>query len=97
MSRCLPILFRLYVNKKTAAKKRLRYRRRPELAVEMPAVLCKRQENRRFHVIADSADGGQSVLGQLPETGDLTSDFGMRIHPISKGSGDPPTPDPFPI
>ncbi|MFH1111148.1 MAG: transposase [Planctomycetota bacterium] len=73
----LPILFRLYVNKKTATKKRLRYRTRPELAVEMLTVLCKRHENRPFHVVADSAYGGQSVLGQLPENCDLTSRLGL--------------------
>lgn len=74
----LPILFRLYVNKKTAAKnKKLRYRTRPELAVEMLGVLCKRHENRRFHVVGDSAYGGQSVLGHLPENCDLTSRLGL--------------------
>lgn len=69
----LPILFRLYVNKKTAAKKRLRYRTRPELAVEMLAKLCNAREHRCFHVVADSAYGGQSVLAHLPENCDLTS------------------------
>lgn len=79
----LPILFRLYVNKKTAAKnRRLACRTRPELAVEMLAVLCERRGNRRFHVIADSAYGGQSVLGQLPENCDLTSrlDLDARLY-----------------
>lgn len=69
----LPILFRLYVNKKTAAKKRLRYRTRPELAVEMLAKLCNARKHRCFHVVADSAYGGQSVLAHLPENCDLTS------------------------
>jgi hypothetical protein len=80
----LPILFRLYVNKKTAAKKHLRYRTRPELAVEMLAVLCTRHENRRFHVIADSAYGGQSVLARLPENCDLTSrlDLAARLYDL---------------
>lgn len=78
----LPILFRLYVNKKTAAKKRLRYRTRPELAVELLALLCNRHENQRFHVVADSAYGGQSVLGQLPDNCDLTSrlDLDARLY-----------------
>jgi len=78
----LPILFRLYVNKKTAAKKRLRYRTRPELGVEMLNVLCQRHEKRRFHVIGDSAYGGQSVLGHLPENCDLTSrlDLDARLY-----------------
>jgi SRSO17 transposase len=74
----LPILFRLYVNKKTAAKKKLRYRTRPELAVELLAALCKRHENRRFHVVGDSAYGGQSVLAHLPGNCDLTSRLGLN-------------------
>ena len=74
----LPILFRLYVNQKTAAKKRLRHRTRPELAVEMLTVLCKRHENRRFHAIGDSAYGGQSVLAHLPANCDLTSRLGLN-------------------
>ncbi len=78
----LPVLFRLYVNKKTAAKKGLRYRTRPELAVEMLGVLCKHYENRRFHAIADSAYGGQSVLANLPANCDLTSrlDLDARLY-----------------
>ena len=32
---CLPILFRLYLNKKSAQRDRRKYRTRPELAVEM--------------------------------------------------------------
>jgi DDE superfamily endonuclease len=70
---CLPILFRLYLNKKAAAKHRRAYRTRPELAVELLGVLCKHRENRRFHAVADSAYGGKSVLGMLPSNCDLTS------------------------
>jgi hypothetical protein len=70
---CLPILFRLYLNKKSAAKHRRTYRTRPELAVELLELLCKCRENRRFHVVADSAYGGQSVLCCLPKNCDLTS------------------------
>jgi hypothetical protein len=70
---CLPILFRLYLNKKSALKHRRTYRTRPELAVELLELLCKCRENRRFHVVADSAYGGQSVLCCLPKTCDLTS------------------------
>ena len=69
----LPILFRLYLNKSKAAKHRRVYRTRPELAVEMLAVLCGQRKNRRFHAVADSAYGGQSVLCQLPANCDLTS------------------------
>jgi hypothetical protein len=69
----LPILFRLYLNKKSAEKHRRVYRSRPELAVEMLKLLCGSRKNRRFHAIADSAYGGQSVLGNLPANCDLTS------------------------
>ncbi len=69
----LPLLFRLYLNKKSAAKHRRVYRTRPELAVEMLSVLCHCRKNRRFHAVADSAYGGQSVLCFLPANCDLTS------------------------
>lgn len=79
---CLPILFRLYLNKKAAAKHRRAYRTRPELAVELLNVLCKHRDNRRFHAVADSAYGGKSVLGMLPDNCDLTSRLvkGARLH-----------------
>src|SRR5262249_50853103 len=70
---CLPILFRLYLNKAAAAKHRRAYPSRPELAVEMLTFLCQARKSRRFHVIADSAYGGQSVLNYLPANCDLTS------------------------
>lgn len=70
---CLPILFRLYLNKKSAAKHRRVYRSRPELAVELLTLLCRGEKTRRFHVVADSAYGGQSVLNYLPNNCDLTS------------------------
>jgi hypothetical protein len=79
---CLPVLFRLYISKQTIARRGGRYRPRPELAVEMLAVLCKRHEYRRFHVVADSAYGGKSVLLNLPANCDLTSrlDLDARLH-----------------
>ena len=70
---CLPILFRLYLNKDAAAKSHRVYKTRPELAVEMLALLCQARKSRRFHAIADSAYGGQSVLNHLPKNCDLTS------------------------
>jgi hypothetical protein len=79
---CLPILFRLYSSKQTVAKRGGRYHTRPQLAVQMLGVLCRAYENRRFHVLADSAYGGQSVLCHLPENCDLTSrrDLKARLH-----------------
>ena len=69
----LPILLRLYLNKNAADKHRRVYRTRPQLAVRMLGVLCSAYKSRRFHVIADSAYGGQSVLNRLPINCDLTS------------------------
>jgi len=70
---CLPVLFRLYLNKARAEQHRRVYRTRPELAVQMLRLLCEHQEKQRFHVVADSAYGGQSVLNCLPTNCDLTS------------------------
>jgi len=69
----LPILFRLYLNQDGAKKARRVYRTRPQLAVQMLEVVCKAHETRRFHAVADSAYGGQSVLNFLPINCDLTS------------------------
>lgn len=70
---CLPILFRLYLNKSAAARHRRAYHTRPELALEMVHLLCETEKTRRFHLIGDSAYGGQNVLSALPENCDLTS------------------------
>jgi hypothetical protein len=75
---CLPILFRLYLNKDAATRHRRAYRTRPELAVEMLSLLCGARKSRHFHVIADSAYGGQSVLNHLPTNCDLTSRLLMK-------------------
>jgi hypothetical protein len=70
---CLPILFRLYRSQQTVRRQGGAYRTRPELAVESIQVLCTRFSQRQFHVVADSAYGGQSVLKRLPQNCDLTS------------------------
>ncbi len=75
---CLPILFRLYVGKKVAEKKRLAYRTRSELTVQMVQLLCSRYENRCFHLLGDSAYGGQTVLNHLPPHCELTSRLTMN-------------------
>jgi hypothetical protein len=74
---CLPILFRLYVPKKTAGKKGLPYYTKPQLAVRMLDLLCGRCEHRGFHAIGDSAYGGKSVLLHLPANCGLTSRLAM--------------------
>jgi hypothetical protein len=75
---CLPILFRLYISKQTVAKRGGRYHTRPELAVQMLGRLCEAYEKRLFHVLADSAYGGQSVLCHLPANCDLTSRLDLK-------------------
>ncbi|MBI2298516.1 MAG: transposase [Armatimonadetes bacterium] len=79
---CLPILFALYLNRKSAAKHRRVYRTKPELAVELAQRLARRFPHHRFHRVADSAYGGESVLGQLPPGFDLTSRLVLdaRLH-----------------
>ena len=74
---CLPVLFRLYVPKKTAEKKRLAYHTKPQLVVQMLQLLCSRHPRRRFHAVGDGAYGGKSVLLNLPENCDLTSRLKM--------------------
>lgn len=74
----LPILFRLYLNQREAAKQRRHYRTRPELAVEMLHLLCRHRKSRAFHAVADSTYGGQSVLCHLPSNCDLTSRLGLN-------------------
>ncbi len=74
---CLPVLFRLYVPKKTAEKKGLAYHTKPQLAVQMLQLLCGRFENRGFHAIGDSTYGGKSVLLHLPRNCGLTSRLAM--------------------
>lgn len=69
----LPLLFRWYLNKNSAAGHRRAYRRRPELAAELLTVLSNHGKNGRFHAIADSANGGMRVLCHLPENCDPTT------------------------
>jgi SRSO17 transposase len=89
---CLPILFRLYLNKLAAERARRTYRSRPELAIALLHRLCEHRRNRRFHVLADSAYGGQSILCHLPVNCDLTSrlvlDARLYAPPQARSPGD---------
>jgi hypothetical protein len=78
----LPILFRLYLNRGAATRARRAYKRRSELAVEMLDRLCAAHRDRQFHAFADSAYGGETVLGHLPSNCDLTSRMPLttRLH-----------------
>jgi len=68
----LPILFRLYRGRQTVRREGGAYKTRPELAVEMIEILAKHHENRRFHLIADSAYCGKSVVRRLPAGWEMT-------------------------
>jgi len=83
---CLPILFRLYLNHAASQRHRRAYRTRPQLAVEMLRMVCQHRKTREFHVLGDSAYGGQSVLKHLPTNCDLTS----RMHLDARLYGPPP-------
>jgi hypothetical protein len=69
---CLPVLFRLYLNNKSAKRHRKAYRTKPQLALEMLRGLCTAFPRRRFHLLADSAYGGKHLLGNLPDNCDFT-------------------------
>lgn len=73
---CLPVLFRLYRNTKTVAKEGGRKHTRPELARDLVKTLCEAFPERSFHLLADSAYCGKSVLRHLPENCDQTG----RLH-----------------
>lgn len=80
----LPILFRLYLNQSAAARARRAYKKRSELAIELLDRLCKAYRDRHFHAVADSAYGGETVLGHLPDNCDLTSSMVLatRLHEL---------------
>jgi hypothetical protein len=67
----------LYVPKKAAAKNKVAYKTKPQLAIEMLALLCNEHKNRHFHAVCDSAYGGKNVLLNLPGNCDLTSKLVM--------------------
>lgn len=87
----LPILFRLYLNNASAARAHRVYKKRSELAIELLEQLCKAHPKRSFRAIADSAYGGETVLGHLPGNCGLTSRMALttRLHepPPTRASG----------
>ena len=92
---CLPILFRLYLNKKWAAKERRAYRSKPESWASVKRASGEKHwPNRRFHALADSGFmAGKSVLGQLPTNGDLTSRLRLDARLYDAGAPMPKAPE----
>jgi hypothetical protein len=85
----LPILFRLYRSKQTVKREGTKhgaYFTKAQLMVQMLEVLSEHRQNRRFHLIADAAYGGRSVLCLLPRNFELTS----RLHLQARLYGPPP-------
>jgi hypothetical protein len=76
--RCLPVLFRLYMNKKAARRNKTKYRSRVDLGRDLLALVCDRHPDRHFHALVDSAYAGQDTLRQLPENCDLTARWQMN-------------------
>jgi hypothetical protein len=58
--------------------------KRSELAVELLDRPCTAHRDRHFHAAADSAYGGETVLGHLPGNCDLTSSMPLstRLHAL---------------
>jgi hypothetical protein len=71
-SYCLPVLFRLYHNTRSAARHRRPYRTKVEPALELVALACRTLPGVRFHLLADSAYGGRNLLNRLPGNCELT-------------------------
>lgn len=70
---CLPLLFRLFLNRRSAQRHRRPYRSRPELALQMLQKVCSDFQGCHCHLLADSAYAGQQTLRGLPENCDLTA------------------------
>jgi hypothetical protein len=81
----LPVLFRLYRNKKECKKKGARYRKKTELAREMIAILANWAPERRIEIAADSAYCNATVLKKLPKRivffGDMRPDAVLTAQP----------------
>jgi len=68
----IPIMFRLYLNKKASAKAKRKHRTRAELGLEMVERICAAHPDRRFHLTADAAYSGMEMIKKLPPNCDLT-------------------------
>lgn len=81
----LPILARLYLNKKSAAKWRRTYRTKPSLMLEMLQLVHAHDPRQSLHFLGDSAYTSSSMLSQIPldmaVTGRICSN--SRIHAMA--------------
>jgi hypothetical protein len=86
---CLPVLTRLFLNQKTAARHRQAYRSRPDLGRDLLALVCAHFPARQFHLLVDSAYAGQDTLARLPANCELTARWILNAR-----LGAPPLPKP---
>ena len=89
---CLPLLFRLYRNKKTlkAEGEEAAYRSRPELLVELLTLLCQAHPGRHFHLLADATYSGASVVRKLPANCDFTGRGNLQANLCAPAPQRPP-------
>jgi len=78
----LPILARLYLNKKSAAKWNRAYRTKPELMLEMLQQVHDHDPQQKLHFLGDSAFTSSSMLKKMPADIEVTGRIGCksRIH-----------------
>ena len=62
----LPVLFRLYTNKKTCLKKDWPYRKKTELAAELLRVFAAWTDGRRIELAVDSGYANETVCHEMP-------------------------------
>ena len=90
----LPVLMRLYLNKKAAAKWNRKYRSKTDLMIEMLECLDKHAGAKNLHFLGDSAFTAPAVLARIPRRIDVTgrADIKARLHaraPDYQGRGRP--------
>ena len=78
----LPILARLYLNNKSAAKWNRAYRTKPSLMLEMLQLVQAHDSQQKLHFLGDSAYTSSSMLSQIPADIAVTGRIGSnsRIH-----------------
>ena len=81
----LPILARLYLNKKSAAKWRRAYRSKPSLMLEMLELVHAHDPQQKLHFLGDSAYTSSSMLSKIPDEIAVTGRIGSnsRIHDMA--------------
>lgn len=85
----LPVLFRLYRNKKECARRRGRYRKKTELAREMLELFLSWTEGRRVRIAVDSAYSNCTVVAGLTRkvtfVGAMRPDAALTAEPPAHG------------